>query len=554
VTRLRKFLGGAFGLLGLIYLFISISAVPLALKIMRGEGVPSNPRYPIAEWILFAVIPTLFAICFLGSAWTIRRGSPAARPWSIAASLILLLQSVPILLHPLSKSAQRIPGTTLVIAFIWAFFALGVAGMVAFIPRNSATQGLPRRVKPPRVAGDGTSSGLDVIAWIISVLGYFALMSWWREWARSEGLPSGHGLLSLLLLCMALFLSVAVHESGHALAGMCLGMKLRLFFVGPFQLRVRDGRWSFEFNLGNSLAAGGATGCVPTVPDWDPIDEIWMIAAGPIASFALGLVTAGLALSAKGSSYERSWIFFAYMAAISLVGAVVNLLPIRPNSYYSDGAQIYQLLKGGAWADLHRVRCLVLSSLATPLRPREYDLNAIQKAELSFTHGIDALLLRLYKSQYFLDCELFDQARDAYHEAVALYPAVAPFVTGDLLTAFVFRSALLDRDLDATRQWWQKLASSKPSHFGFDYALAAAALRWIEGDLFEAQSLWQQATDLADAMPNVGAYEFDRHLCELLRAAISNARAAQQAPNPQANSEDRYRDPNPAPIMSFSVM
>src|SRR5579864_3225408 len=62
---------------------------------------------------------------------------------------------------------------------------------------------------------------------------------------------------------------------------------------------------------------------------------------------------------------------------------------------YSDGASIYQLLSRGPWGDFQRVVAVIGSSLVTPLRPRDYDIEAIQQVAQAITEGKQGLLLPL---------------------------------------------------------------------------------------------------------------------------------------------------------------
>jgi tetratricopeptide (TPR) repeat protein len=531
LVRLRRFLGSTFGLLALAYLVASISTVSHVLREIRTDGlVPpadhvSAGRTILATLLIAAsrgllLVPPLLAVCFGMAASTIRFGKRSARPWALVSSTALVLQCIPFVILVYFVPPHHMYGARPLVVINGVLLLIGVAGLVAFVPRASASNGLGAKVKAPRIAGDGTSVWADAVAWIVATLGYFALMTWWYRWAHAEGLPTARGFTPWGCLFLALFVSVAIHEAGHAIAGLMLGMKVRLFFVGPFQWRVRDGKWTFRLDLKKTFSGGGATGCVPTSPKWERADDICMIGAGPAASLALGFIASALALSARGEWYEPEWRFLVVLSSISLIGAVVNLLPLRPDALYSDGAQIFQLIKGGPWADLHRVLALVQSTLVTPLRPRDYDLAAIEKAEQSFPHGIHALLLRLYASSYFLDRGDFDRARDEFRQAEALFPDVESLVTGDLLTAFVFRSAFLCRDAQAARRWWERLEKAKPTHFGVDYWLAKASLMWVEGNTPEARSCSMKACELATRLPRSGAYDFDRSCCELLGAEI----------------------------------
>jgi hypothetical protein len=317
----------------------------------------------------------------------------------IAASIGMLLFSAPQLAvmyyllryWPAIHGGHRFVGDIAILCAVTV--AIGIAGLVAFGSREAAVQ---RRqvIHPPRVAGDGTSGWMDTFSVIVGVAGYLAGMRWWILWAWGHHLPPRHG--SLVQIALVLLLTTTLHEIGHTAVGLAVGMKLRAFIVGPFQWRVRGGRWAFKFLPGKVLSGGGAAGLVPTRTGQSRWNEIGMIAGGPLASLVTGLTFGALALIAPGHSYEGAWRFFALTSTIALLDFVVNLIPLRPEGLYSDGARIYQLMKGGAWADLHRALSVVASTAVTPLRPRDYDMDAILRAQQSFTTGRHGMLLRLF--------------------------------------------------------------------------------------------------------------------------------------------------------------
>jgi hypothetical protein len=474
------------------------------------------------------IIATPLIVTFINGMawWTIRKGKGTARGWAIAACLTLILSSI-LLLIPMKSIWGYFPAGVMIaiLALCVATIVIGISGLVAFARRDSVARPL-ETAKPPRIAGDGTSSLLDSIAWLLGLTGYFAGMSWWYRWGRAQHLPLVHGYWSWLQIVAALFITVVLHELGHATAGMALGMKLRAFIVGPFQWRIRDGRWKFQFLPSKFLSAGGATAIVPTNTEQLRWREICMIAAGPVANLFTGLIATAAALAAIGKPYEQYWEFSALIAAISLVTFAVNLIPKQLNAQhqvaYSDGAQIYQLLRGGPWADLHRAFSVAGSTLVTPLRPKDYDIQTIQRAASSITQGRQALVLRLLASYYFLDCGMIPQTCEVLAEAESVYEESASDIPAELHTDFVFGNAILRRDAAAARQWWERMEAKKPTHFGVDYRLAQSALFWIENHLEEAREAWNQANLLAQQLPAAGSYEFDRYRCTLLHNCIED--------------------------------
>jgi len=531
MLKLRKLLCWCFGFVSLNFLVISAVMIPRLLTSIHQHGFSASPHHrelSAGAALIFAVLsglvlalPLVLAIVYGAAWWTVKRGKRSARAWAIVASLAMLLLSIPLMVAAFYAVLYAPRGFAGILILAVLVLALGVAGLVAFAQPNSMDQAIGI-AKPMRIAGDGTSWLVDGLAWIVGFGGYIGGRYLWVQWGRTHGILLHRSSSSLVLLVAALLLTVFLHESGHALTGLALGMKLRMFVVGPFQWRIRDGRWTFKFILAQFFSAGGATAVVPTNP-WQPRwREICMIAAGPLANLVTGLIAGYAAIVAKGQPYEPYWSILTIFSTLSLVTFVVNLIPFRPEAAYSDGARIYQLLGGGPWADLHRAISVAASSMVTPLRPKDYDIDAIQRAELSFTQGHQALLLRLLASSYFLDCGMISQASGAVTEAEQICKESTLDIPAELCMAFVYRTAFLRRDATGARQWWERMEAKKPTHRGVDYWLAKSALGWIEGCMDEAREAWEKGNLLAQRLPAAGDYEFDRYRCSLLHDCIES--------------------------------
>jgi len=524
---------GCFRFLALLFVVVSISTLSLLFRpshahnILPGTQSPAGPGNLLSIFLhlligVLRVTPTLLAFLYGMAWWRLKAGKASGRSWAIAASLAILLLAAPFSTVTYYLFIRAPHGVWMEFLIpIGLVLALGIAGLVAFVPRDSIPQSPMEPAKPPRIAGDGTSGLLDVITWLFGFAGYFAAVFQWHRWGVAQHLPRMYG--GLLQIAVILLIAAVAHELGHAVVGSALRMKLRAFIVGPFQWRIRDGRWMFQFLPAKLFSAGGATALVPTNPEQPTWSQICMIAAGPVVNLLTGLIALYAALTAKNQPYEQYWGFFAYFSTISLLTFGSNLLPIRSESHYSDGALIYQLLRGGPLADLYRVLNLVASTVVTPLRPRDYDIAAIKRAEESFTQGHRAFLLRLLASSYYLDSDEISQASDAVVQAERICRESALDLPAELCIALVYRTAYLRRDAADARQWWNRLEAKKPTHFGADYWLAESALFWIEDRIEEARKSWDKANLLAQKLPSAGDYEFDRYRCKLLHDCIERA-------------------------------
>jgi len=464
---------------------------------------------------LFTVQATVFGTAW----WTVWKGKPSARGWGIAASVINILISLPIIY--LSRSVRGI-GVVL---------AIGVAGLVAFWRRYEEPNSAATIQKDLRIPGDGTNDLVNKTAPLLLFAAGYGAYYWWITWLRTQGIPERES--SWVRIVMAMLVGIAIttlHELGHTATGVTLGMKLRAFVIGPFQWRIRSGKWEFQFKPQDILSVGGATGVVPAAADFPRWRYLCMAAAGPFVTLFTGTLGLWIAFAAKSDLPLPARGPFALFGAWSLVVCAVNLVPLRTNVNYSDGAQIFQLLSDGPWGDFHRVVAVIGSSLVTPLRPRDYDIQAILRTAHSINAGTQGLLLQLYAYTYFLDQGKIREAGEALKEAELIYHGSVSDIPAELHTEFVFGNAYVRRDAACAREWWTRMEAKKPTRFNADYLRAEGALHWIEGNLKEANEAFQKSDALVQQLPKAGAYEFDRYCSSLLRKALDEGSATSLEP------------------------
>jgi len=165
-----------------------------------------------------------------------------------------------------------------------------------------------------------------LIAWTLST-GYFP--------AQSPDLPAssywGKGLVASLLF----FVSIVLHELGHAVVALRQGLRTRsitLFIFGGIAQLEKDPK--------------------------DGRAEFWMAAAGPLVSLALaGIFYTCASLPFLGPSAAA---VAKYLALINLILALFNLVPAFP----MDGGR---LLRGALWGPLGKARATRIASGAGTL-------------------------------------------------------------------------------------------------------------------------------------------------------------------------------------------
>jgi hypothetical protein len=482
----------------------------------QGMGASGGMIVTALPMILGGAIFTLLCLAY----W---RKWQSARVWAIAAGITNLLFTAGILAAVWLPGHRRGSAPSGLWQMIGLPLALGIGTIVAFWRWNRDEE---RKAagKPERIAGDGTHPLLDKLAWVFGFVGFVAGMGWWWHWARTLHLPQNAGLGYWPEVVIAELAMVLLHEMGHALTGTALGMRLRAFIVGPFQWRIRDGNWRFQFRLTDFLATGGATAVVPADSHQSPRREIWMIAGGPAASLLGGLLALAALLTAPGHSWAGEWRLLALFATFCLLAAIINLLPLRTPDSYSDGAQIYQLLAGGPWADYHRVLATVGSSTVTRLRPRDVDLKAMERAATVMTKGRRGTHLRLLEYCCCLDRGDLREASCALNSAEELALAAEREIPVEFYADFVFGKAFVQRDAEGTRAWWARIEAKKTHRLNADYWLAQAASLWMDGKMTEAKEAWEKGNALAQRLPRAGAYDAQRDKFAMLRRELDAER------------------------------
>ena len=158
--------------------------------------------------------------------WTVFREKRSARAWGIAASMVFILW----VLLPLITPPH----------FFWTgdllLLGVGTTGLIVFAWPRQRAETVQQPPKTWKLPSDGTSTLFNSAVQLVMMLVCWRAYHWWMEWLENNGLPSPGFIRGTLELALIGLLIVFLHESGHTLVGVLVGMKLRAFIVGPFQM------------------------------------------------------------------------------------------------------------------------------------------------------------------------------------------------------------------------------------------------------------------------------------------------------------------------------
>jgi hypothetical protein len=514
MRTLRNFVRFWFGLqaLGFVVSMLSLGVLMLVPERFQSFGLDRTMIFPlIAAGIVMIIFDGTSGVAW----WMLRKGKPSARYWAIAASLLNL--PFPVISH------LRISNVMAGFAHVpeaWAGTVIGIAGLIAYWSKNSTAQAAIRTpaAKRVRIAGDGTSNFADYLGQGVSIGIVWISLAFWSAWATNHHLIYPDMLSFFVQMQFAILLTTFGHELGHLFAGWACGKILRSFQVGPFRWEVRNGAWRFAFNLRKFY--GGSVGMA--APDLKNMRsrKAFSLMGGPVASLVMGSIFIVATLATPGRAWQDYWMFLSMVATFSLSGFVVNLIPVKPESLYSDGAQLYQVLTNGPWARVHFAFAMVTTSMVSAVRPRDFDVSLINKAAASVPTGERGLLLRLFACLHYVDANRIPEAIVSMRKAEDLYADSHFEKPQDICAEFVFVNAFYKHDLAAAEQWVRRIADLSKVDLDADYWRAQTALHWLKGDREEAREAWERGHALALELPAAGSYDFTRACFAKLRRAL----------------------------------
>lgn len=262
-----------------------------------------------------------------------------------------------------------------------------------------------------------------------------------------------------------------------------------------------------------------------------------MVFAGPLANLLSAPFFFRLLMASPGTSLARIWFFVGFLATLSLVVPVLNLVPFRTaTGSYSDGARLLQIFTTSPVLEYQRALRSLKSTLVTPLRPRDLDAAVFQRAAALRPAEYAGFHAHVCAAQIFKDQDRIPAAAIEIAAAESIDRSYAIEVPALVYSVFVFFEAVYNRSPNAARLWWDRMNVGQPDRNTVDYLIAAAALLWAESQSEneppfhvsheEARAAWRAASTAAQKLPTTGAYDVTRERLALLRTLIDQSKAS----------------------------
>lgn len=335
----------------------------------------------------------------------------------------------------------------------------------------------------------------------------------------------GAALFALGVLLLPLL--VLLHELGHVAGGRWAGFRPVLLVVGPVRWQKRDDGWHVSANRSAALA-GGLAACVPQGSHDLVRRTALLIAGGPLASVAGAVVglAAWTALPPLGA--DTPFVVVAGYTALAVFGfgnvflAAVSLTPTRTSGFYSDGARLLRMARGGPELDREIAILLLSGTTVGGIRPREWDPALVRRAVGEADGSLFHVMGLQYAFAHAHDRGDVDAARAHVHAILAAQEAFPPILRSSLRLGTVYFIARHEGDAARARALVDEsrgglLLDAHIRH------LAAAAAAWAGGDgTGAAAELDRAEAALPGAVDRGGAVAAADRIAEL-RALLRGA-------------------------------
>lgn len=204
------------------------------------------------------------------------------------------------------------------------------------------------------------------------------------------------------------FLTIAIHECGHVMAGRCVDLRFKAVRIDPIRISIDSGRW--KFRVRPRLFRGFA------LMFFDGVRRvrhrlIVFIAGGPTASLLCGVCALVAGEIGLARYYDSPWpTFLEFFGAWSFLIGCISLIPFKIRGQANDGMLLRALLR---WKP-EAIQMIASYALST----RNCGL-AFQPDYFRRWFRLAATPTKLHDNNYYTNWLAYEQAKD--QEIAALF-------------------------------------------------------------------------------------------------------------------------------------
>ncbi len=326
-----------------------------------------------------------------------------------------------------------------------------------------------------------------------------------------------------VLFIPSFFFVIAVHEGGHAWAGVRMNFDFRTYVVGPFLWDKQPGGWKFMWNR-NINTSGGLVVCIPRGTDDLARRFSFYAAGGPLASLTLVMVAGGIYFMSRawaGQSIAAQIFVYAWgmIAFLSAAIFIVTSIPLHAGGFSSDGARVLRFLRGGDTARFEVLMLKLVSSSMAGIRPAQLNVEELREAK-ELGARLDApmaVYINYFLYQSALDRNETEEAEHHLQEYLQLAEEVPQGMREGVWLEAAFYYAVVRKDLNKAEEYLRLYKPSALLPVAVEYA-TRAAIAHLKNEKAEFHSWLAKAEQALPNMMDRGAMRVVRERMKQLKA------------------------------------
>ncbi|MDP3448665.1 MAG: hypothetical protein Q8S22_11490 [Eubacteriales bacterium] len=333
--------------------------------------------------------------------------------------------------------------------------------------------------------------------------------------ASLSGMPDVLILLSLLLLLfLAVFLQIILHETGHLVCGLLTGYRFSSFRIGSWMLIKESGRLRLK-----TLSIAGTGGqCLLLPPEWSEGKSPYVLyhMGGALMNFLTGVLFLLLYLYCPAHALVSA--LFGALAITGFAVGIMNAVPLRLALLDNDGNTLH-LLRKDPQAVFAFYRMLEINGqIANGLRLKDMPEDWFTTPAAADKQNSMIATIEVYRCNRLLDQQQFMQAAASIRALLGSDAAIAG-IHRNLLKCDLAYCAMMQSDfasaqseLDDQQRKFMQSMKNFPSVLRTQYTEALLQ----DHDATKAEEIFARFERIAKKYPYPADIESER---ELMRAA-----------------------------------
>lgn len=326
--------------------------------------------------------------------------------------------------------------------------------------------------------------------------------------------PSYTILLMLLEMYIAMFLQVIIHEAGHLVFGLMTGYRFSSFRIGSFAWTDEDGKVSLK-----RISITGTSGqCLMSPPDI--VDGHFPYVMYNLGGVFMNLLSAavflGIGLLLRGVPFVSS--FFTIMAAIGVIYAVLNGVPLRNGLVSNDGCNAAELRKNKDARKSFWVQLKVNDKIAKGMRLKDMPEEWFEiPSDEGMKNGMTSVI-GVFACNRLMDQKHFQEADALMDRLLNMDTAIVNLHRNLLICDRIYceligenRREKLDELMTKQQRRFMKNMRKYPSVLRTEYAYAVLA----DKNSYDARAIRAQFDEMAKKYPYPSDIESERELMDI---------------------------------------